>query len=94
MAGSGVTASAQKANDGTVYIRVASASAGSVQLVVGGKPVDGTFNVTVLNGGVDATAANSPGNPTQISPITSMVKISSGTLIVGPNSFTVVKMPT
>lgn len=93
VSGQGVTATAQKSVDGTVYVRVASSVAGTVQLVVAGTPLDGSFTVTVLSGGTDTNAANPPGNPTFISPTTSTMKISGGSLVVGANSFTVISVP-
>lgn len=91
--GNGVSVSAQKDDAGTVQIRISSSQDGVVSLVVGGKPLDGTFTVTTLAGGADTNDANSPGDPMHISPVTAQTAISGGALTVTVNSFTVVSVP-
>jgi hypothetical protein len=61
--------------------------------VVGGKPLDGTFTVSTLAGGANTDDANSPGDPTHISPVTAQTAIKAGALTVTVNSFTVVSVP-
>lgn len=96
VAGGGTSASAQLSDDSkTVYVRVASTPGGKVQITLKGFPYRGTANATTISAS-DLNAANSPANPTYISPEPFVATFGSdGTSqnAVPENSFTVFEIP-
>ena len=94
MTGAGASASAQLSDDGAfVFIRVASNTASSVTLTLGGKPVTGSIKATTI-AAADLDDANPPSDPTHISPQSSTVVVAADGLVSVPsNSFTVFSVP-
>jgi hypothetical protein len=89
-----VVASTQLSDDGTTaYVRVAASAAASVTLTLKGAPVTGQVKMTILQAD-DLNAANSPANPTAISPQASTFEVAAGGAISIPaNSFVVFEVP-
>merc|ERR1712160_208664 len=88
------SASAQLSDDGkTVYVRVAVDTATTVVLQFNGKPLSGVVKRTTISA-LNKDAANSPGDPTFISPVASTVDLQNdGSVAVPSNSFTVFECP-
>merc|ERR1712113_436192 len=91
---SGSSASAQLSDDGhSVYVRVAVSAATTVNLRLHGDPVSGHVKQTTISA-ANLEDANSPRDPTFVSPVSSTAIFQEdGSIALPANSFSVLEVP-